>query len=81
MLIGQALDQLGVEADLEPEHLICSAVVVLSYLVEGEQHARLTIANSEAMTFVEQTGLLRIAEQIALRSATEEPDEEPDDLY
>lgn len=62
--IGDALNRLGVVCDLEPTDLICSAVVVLSILEEGDSNPRLTIANSEGISWVEQSGLLRIAERI-----------------
>ena len=63
--IGEILDQLGIEAPLDEGDLICSAVVVLSILVEGDPHPRLTIANSDGMGWIEQAGLLRLAERIA----------------
>lgn len=70
--IGDVLDKLNVRADLEDTDLVCSAVVVLSVLVEGESNPRLTIANSEGISWVEQCGLLRLAERI-----TSEPPDEP----
>ena len=69
--LGGILDQLNVQADLEDTDLVCSAVVVLSVLVDGEANPRLTIANSEGISWVEQAGLLRLAERIT----SEPPDE------
>lgn len=69
--LGNVLDNLGVTCDLEPTDLVCSAVVVLSVLVEGEHNPRLTIANSDGISWVEQAGLLRLAERIT----SEPPDE------
>jgi hypothetical protein len=63
--IGAALDQLGILADIEEGALVSSAVVVLAYYVGDEEHPRVTIANSDGMTFIEQVGLLRVAERIA----------------
>ena len=62
--LGEILDQLGVQADVEPDDLVSSAVVVLSVLVPGSDEPRLTIANSEGMSWIQQAGLLRLAERI-----------------
>ena len=62
--LGDTLDRLGVTADLDDTDLVCSAVVVLSVLVEGESNPRLTIATSEGIAWVEQAGLLRLAERV-----------------
>lgn len=62
--IGDILDQLGVDADIDPEDLVSSAVVVLSVLVPGSDHPRLAIANSEGISWIQQAGLLRLAERI-----------------
>lgn len=69
--IGNVLDALGVYAELDEGDLVCSAVVVLSILVPGERNPRLSIANSDGISWVEQCGLLRLAERI-----TSEPPEE-----
>ena len=63
--IGQMLDALGVEADLNEGDLVSSAVVVCSVLTEGERQPRLLIATSDGMSTIEEAGLLRIAERIA----------------
>lgn len=63
--LGEIIDQLGVKAEIEDSDLVASAVVVLSVLVDGDPHPRLTIANSEGLSWIEQTGLLRLAERIA----------------
>lgn len=62
--IGDILDQLGVHAEVDAEDLVSSAVVVLSILVSGSDEPRLTIANSEGMSWIQQAGLLRLAERI-----------------
>lgn len=62
--IGNLLDSLGVEIELEQGDLVSSAVVVCSVLVDGDSNPRLTIANSDGMSWVEQAGLLRLAERI-----------------
>jgi hypothetical protein len=54
-----------VTADLDEGDLVCSAVVVMSVLVDGSTNPRLVIANSESIGWIEQVGLLRCAEQIA----------------
>lgn len=64
MTIGSLLDSLGVEAELNDGDLVSSAVVVMSVLVEGDSLPRLTIANSDGMSWIEQAGLLRLAERI-----------------
>lgn len=63
--IGNQLDALGVHADLNKGDLISSAVVVLSVLPEGSQDPHLCMASSEAMTWIEQAGLLILASNIA----------------
>jgi hypothetical protein len=63
--LGEIIDGLGIHADVEDTDLVASAVVVLSILVDGDPHPRLTIANSEGLSWIEQTGLLRLAERIA----------------
>lgn len=72
--IGQLLDSLGVEAEIESSDLVASAVVVMSVLVDGDSNPRLTIANSDGMSWIEQAGLLRLAERIC-----SEPPEEADE--
>ena len=62
--LGQILDNLGVTADLDDDDLIASAVVVMSILVPGDNAPRLTIANNDGMSWIEQAGLLRLAERI-----------------
>ena len=72
--LGNVLDGLGVAVDLDEGDLVCSAIVVLSVLVPGEHNPRLIIANSDGISWVEQAGLLRLAERI-----TSEPPEETDE--
>ena len=62
--IGDVLDTLGVKAELDGSDLVSSAVVVMSVLVEGDDNPRLTIASSEGMSWIQQAGLLRLAERI-----------------
>lgn len=71
--IGEILDQLGVTADIEADDLVSSAVVVLSVLVPGSDNPRLTIANSEGISWIQQAGLLRLAERIVSEPPSEEP--------
>ena len=73
--IGDILDQLGVTADLDDGDLVSSAVVVLAILIEGDQAPRLTIATSEGIGWIQQAGLLRLAERIT----SEPPDLSGDD--
>jgi len=69
--IGNLLDSLGVTAELENTDLVSSAVVVMAVLVDGDSNPRLVIANSDGMSWIEQAGLLRLAERIC----SESPDE------
>ena len=62
--IGEQLDRLGVTVDLDDSDLVSSAVVVMSVLVEGDDNPRLTIASSEGLGWIQQAGLLRLAERI-----------------
>lgn len=70
--LGELLDSLGVEANLDDGDLIASAVVVLSILTPDSNHPRLAIVNSDGMTWIQQAGLLRLAERIC----SEPPDED-----
>lgn len=70
--LGNLLDSLGVQADLDSGDLVSSAIVVMAVLVEGESNPRLTIANSDGMSWIEQAGLLRLAERIC----SEPPEDE-----
>jgi hypothetical protein len=69
---GEALDRLGVQLDLTDDDLPASAVVVMSVLVEGDSNPRLVMATSEGMGWIEQAGLLRLAERIASEPPVEE---------
>lgn len=62
--VGSILDQLGVTIDLDEGDLVSSAVVVMSVLVPGENNARLCVALSHGMGWIEQAGMLRLAERI-----------------
>ena len=62
--IGDIIDQLGVTADIDAGDLVASAVVVLSVLVEGDDNPRVSICNSEGLSWIQQAGLLRLAERI-----------------
>lgn len=68
--IGSLIDALGVTAELNDGDLVSSAVVVMSVLVDGEPEPRLTIANSDGMSWIEQAGLLRLAELICSEPPT-----------
>ena len=70
--VGQILDTIGVTADLDDTDLVSSAVVVLSILVEGDSNPRLCIASSEGQSWIEQAGMLRLAERIASEPPAEE---------
>ena len=70
--IGGILDKLGVAAEVEADDLVASAVVVMAILVPGDSNPRLVIASSEGISWIEQAGLLRLAERIC----SEPPDEE-----
>lgn len=62
--IGDLLDSLGVTADLNDGDLVASAVVVLSILSEGVATPQLCMCSSDGMGWIEQAGLLRLAERI-----------------
>ena len=63
--IGSTLDAMGVTARLGEGDLISSAIVVFSVLVPGEPHPRLSMATTEGLGWIEQTGMLRLAERIS----------------
>jgi hypothetical protein len=62
--VGDVLDNLGVRVELDDTDLVSSAVVVMSVMVEGDDNPRLMIASSEGLGWIQQAGLLRLAERI-----------------
>ena len=62
--IGQLLDSLGVGAELDEGDLPTSAVVILSVLEPDDSIPRLVVASSEGLSWIEQAGLVRLAERI-----------------
>jgi hypothetical protein len=73
--IGDILDAMGVELELDDDDLIASTVVVAAVLVPGDDNPRLTIASTEGMSWINQAGLLRLAERIT----SEPPEMDGDD--
>jgi hypothetical protein len=69
--IGALLDALGVSVDLDDTDLMASAVVVMSVLVEDDDNPRLIIASSEGLGWIQQAGLLRLAERICSEPPSE----------
>ena len=64
--IGDRIDGLGVTTDLlDPEDIV-SEVVVLMKVVNGAGEVRLMEAHS-AMSWIERSGMLRVAEQLDMR--------------
>lgn len=72
--LAQRLSTLGLDAELDADDFLIGAVCVLSVLVPGDHRPRLVIANSENLSWIEQAGLLRLAERIC----SEPPDEDDD---
>lgn len=70
--IGPLLDKLGIQADMDDDDLVSSAVVVLSILVAGDNNPRLCIASNEGISWIEQAGMLRLAERIVSEPPNEE---------
>jgi hypothetical protein len=70
--IGDRLDAMGIRAEIEDSDLIASAVVILAILSEGDSTPQLYIANSDGMGWIEQAGLVRLAERITSDPAAEE---------
>ena len=62
--IGDTLDAMGMRLDLDDGDLISSAVLVAAILVPGDDNPRLTIASTDGMSWINQAGLLRLAERI-----------------
>lgn len=73
--IGQLLDTIGVQADVDAGDLVASAVVILSILVEGDPNPRLCIASSDGLSWIEQAGMLRLAERIVSEPPVSDDDE------
>jgi len=57
-----ALVTVDVEA-IDEADLVCSAVVVVAYLTEGEDEPRLAIASTDGVSLLEQVGMLRLGER------------------
>lgn len=62
--LGSVIDQLGCVVELDDGDLVSSAVVVLAVMVDGDPNPRLAISCSEGLGWIEQAGLLRLAERI-----------------
>ena len=63
--VGERLDQLGVAVDLEDGALVASAVVVLTYYAPDDSRPHLALAVSDGLGWIEQAGMLRLAERIS----------------
>jgi hypothetical protein len=65
--VSDLTDRLGaldLDFPLDDGDLLVSAVVVMSVLEDGDSRPRLCIATNESMSWIEQAGLLRLAERI-----------------
>lgn len=49
--------------DIGEHDLICGAVVLVSYLVEGDDVPRLAISSTDGVSLLEQIGMLRMGER------------------
>ena len=74
--IGDRLDALVVAACIDDGDLVTSAMVILSVLEPDDNMPRLCIATSEGLSWIEQAGLLRIAEQITSGMPLADDDED-----
>ena len=63
--LGPILDQLGVSMDLDDDVLVASAVVVFTYYEPDDSRPHLALAVSESLGWIEQAGMLRLAERIS----------------
>jgi len=63
--LGPVIDELGVKQQLEPDEVVCGAVVLLT-VQEPDGHISLRCAWSDGMTWIERIGLLRAAERAEL---------------
>lgn len=67
--IGATLDALGITADLAPDTLIASAIVVMrTVLADGTE--RLAVAHSTGIGSVETAGLLHLAATMSTQQIT-----------
>lgn len=67
--LGPTLNALGVRHDAG-EEFITDAVVILK-TVDGDGKARLALAWSEGMSWIERVGMLRTAEQLEISDVLE----------
>lgn len=63
--IGDLLDGLDVNADLDDRDLVASAVVVMTVLEPESSEPRIVLASNNGLSWIEQAGMLRLAERIA----------------
>jgi hypothetical protein len=61
--------------DVADDDLICSAVLVVSVLEANAERPHIRLCQTEALSAIEQVGMLRIAERIALVEASEVDEE------
>ena len=67
--IGSTLDNLGITADIAPDTLIASAIVVMrTVLADGTE--RLSIAHSAGIGGVETAGMLHLAATMSAQQIT-----------
>ncbi|MBW3663559.1 MAG: hypothetical protein KY469_10705 [Actinobacteria bacterium] len=58
--IGELIDSLGVETELDNDDLVAAAVVLLK-VIEPDGQVRLSIAWSEGMSWLERVGMVAVA--------------------
>jgi hypothetical protein len=75
--IGQLLDTLGVEQDLEDGDLISDAIVI-SKVVDANGHLSLGIAVSESCSWIDQLGMLTAASDIIRNGGYRQCDHDDD---
>ncbi len=63
--LGDLINELGVQQQLDPDENVCGAVVLLT-VEEPDGHLSLRCAWSEGMSWIERIGLLRAAERAEL---------------
>jgi hypothetical protein len=65
--VGDVIDGLGVRATIEPGELVAGAMVLLK-VVQEDGDTRLSLAYSDGLGWIERAGMLRVAEQVEVRS-------------
>ncbi|MFJ8154823.1 hypothetical protein [Streptomyces sp. NPDC094468] len=64
--IGDVLDGIGIKVTLEKDELVAGAIVLLK-VIDTDGDARLSMAYSDGLSWIERTGMIHVAETMESR--------------